>query len=263
MSLIDSRRGRALFGFNPLGYDEVRPDYPDELYDLLPQACSPVLEIGPGSGIATGRLLERGLTPILALEPDSRFHPQLEDLSESYPEALELSATSFEEADLAPGSFGLIVAATAFHWLDPHSRARRMKSVLRPDGYVLLLWNIFQDMDEPDLFHEATAGLLRNLASSPSGKPDERPFALQREVLEAEFEQAGFESASYRELRWPLILEPRQVRQLYETFSSIQLLPATEREVLLDALQDIAEKQFHGRVTRNMTSVGYLFREVR
>ncbi len=49
-----------------------------------------------------------------------------------------------------------------------------------------------------------------------------------------------------------------QIRLLYEGYSSIQRLPATQRETLLDELQDIAQQQFNSQVKRNVTTVLYL-----
>src|SRR5438309_1460157 len=53
---------RRLFGGDPGGYDRARPDYPSRVYEILRARCglrpgAATLEIGPGSGLATRRLL--------------------------------------------------------------------------------------------------------------------------------------------------------------------------------------------------------------
>jgi SAM-dependent methyltransferase len=259
---IGTGEGRGLFGLNPHGYEQVRPEYPEELYALLVKATAargPILEVGAGTGIATRRLLDLDMGPVTAVEPDARFQPLLEALTAVHADRLRLVQSAFETAALTPESFDLIVVATAFHWLDPKRRVHRMRELLAPGGRVALFWHVFQDLDLPDPFHEATAELLGGLGSSPSGAPDELPFALRKAERQAEFEGAGFRMVNFAEVRWPLELDPAGVRQLYETFASVQALDTGERNTLLDELAGIARETVGGRVIRNMTSVGYLF----
>jgi SAM-dependent methyltransferase len=264
--LIPADQGRSLFGLNPAGYDRVRPDYPDRLYDFLAERCGidgtvPTLEIGAGTGIASRRLLSLGCSPIIALEPDIRFKPQLDMLAQRHRPHLTVLFQPFETADLASESFGLLLCATSFHWLNPERRVQRMAELVVPGGYVALLWNIFQDSAKEDAFHNATAALLDELGISPSGAAADVPFALRRGEREKEFTAWGFETAGYVEECWTLALDPAELGLLYESFSSIQQLPELERLALLDELKTIAEAEFDGVVERNMTSVCYLFRK--
>src|SRR5436309_2048803 len=53
---------RQVYGSDPEDYDAARPDYPDRVYQLLESRCgiapgTEVLEIGPGTGRVTRRLL--------------------------------------------------------------------------------------------------------------------------------------------------------------------------------------------------------------
>ena len=50
------------------------------------------------------------------------------------------------------------------------------------------------------------------------------------------------------------------MRRLYATYSNITVLPPAERERLLDGLAKIAEREFGGVVTRNMTTSIYTAR---
>jgi SAM-dependent methyltransferase len=256
--------GKTLFGNEPFAYDAIRPDYPVELFKLLEQAGiepGPVLEIGSGSGTATRRLLTGGFTPLLALEPDKRFAPLLEKLRNEFPSDFDVEFSSFEESMFAAESFELIVIASAYHWLDPTHRVSELYRVLRPGGRVALFWNVFQDLDKVDPFHEATAECLSALKNSPSGGSDSTPFALQRQARQAEFEQRGFQFCDLVEKRWSLVLDSTQVRSLYATFSSLLNLVQADRSRVLDRVEQIAAEQFAGRVVRNMTSIGYLFRK--
>ena len=262
MPRIGAGEGQGLFGLNPPGYDQVRPDYPEELYALLRRGSADrrsILEVGSGTGIATRHLLDLDIGPVTAVEPDVRFQPALESLVAAHADRWRLVQSAFETAALEPESFDLIVVATAFHWLDPERRVQRMKELLGTGGQVALFWHVFQDLDLPDPFHEATEDLLAPLRSSPSGAPDELPFALRKAERRAEFESLGFRMLDFAEIRWPLELDPAGVRQLYETFSGVQALDNRHRITVLDELEGIAQANFGGRVIRNMTSVGYLF----
>lgn len=229
METIPENEGRSAFGSNALGYDESRPEYPAWMFDLLLREKAlyegvKTLEIGPGSGLATRRLIELGASPITLIEPDTRFAPQLAKLSDNAEGQCEPIYEAFEDAELPESSFDLIVIATAFHWLDPQTRVKRLAELVRPGGFVVLMWNVFQDLNLPDPFHEATRSMLSELADSPSGKPDGLPFALDKNARETEFLSSNcFEASIFAEGHWKLSLNPTATRLLSSrTFPACQ-----------------------------------------
>lgn len=135
-----------------------------------------------------------------------------------------------------------------------------MGTILRRGGFVALWWNVFGDPARDDPFHEATQTILARLSSGPSAG-DALPFALDVAQRRADFKAAGvFEPVQHHVHAWTLVLDSRQVRNLYRTFSGISRLDRDDRERVLDALQGVAEKQFDGVVERNMTSPVYVAR---
>jgi SAM-dependent methyltransferase len=264
--LIDRSEGRRLFGLNPEGYADARPDYPPELYRWLVDSGAlrsggVTLEIGAGSGLATRRLIELGASPITVIEPDERFAPLLRKLRDVTGADLRLIEKAFEDTSLPSHTFDLVAAATAFHWLDPIPALQRIAEALVPGGFVALWWNVFQDLDRVDPFHDATRALLADLAISSYGPSDAVAFPLDRRARESDFACIQeFTPVTYAEIRWTLELDTEQVARLYEGFSHIQRLPRAERARLLDALRDVARTEFAGRVERNMTTPLYLAR---
>jgi hypothetical protein len=268
MNRVNEHEGRFLFGLDPAAYDRTRPDYPDSIYAALrnrrtifPGAVT--LEIGPGNGLATQHLVSMGCNPITLVEPDQHFHLMLHKLAKTSSVDFSILEVPFEEAALPADFFDLIVIATTFHWLNPETRVDKIADCLKPMGFAALIWNVFQNLDKHDDFHEATQSVLVHLADSPSGTPDTPPFALDRAAREAEFTKDGrFELEHYQEDHWTLVLTTTQVGELYGGFSSIARLHDSERTAILERLMDISEKEFGGRVERNMTSPLYLFKRV-
>lgn len=266
MKTFSEKEGRNLFGLNVAGYNDVRPPYPAWMFDALINqkalfSGAATLEIGAGNGLATGQLVKFGLSPLTVLEPDSRFSPLLHSVLKASGCDYQIRHETFEEADLTPASFDLVVIATAFHWLDSDTRVKKISDIVKPKGHVALLWNTFGDLNLADPFHEASKYLLQDLEPSPSDKPKQLPFALDRAAREQEFLQSGnFKLVMYAESHWSLELNPEQLRKLYEGFSNIARLKEEKRNQLLDKLAQLAERQFSGLVIRNMTSPLYLFR---
>ena len=262
--LIDQEEGRSLFGSDLQNYQDIRPQYPEQIYRFLVSSGAlyagvPALEIGSGNGLATGRLLELGADPMTLVEPDRRFSHSLVCLSEPYGAEVTLIEESFEDAELPRSHYGLVAAATSFHWIQASVGLTKIAKILRPGGYAALWWNVFGDPDRNDPFHDSTQMIMQRLSSSPSGRPDAIPFALDADARLHDFSKIGkFDTPECEFHRWTLTLNTEQVGSLYSTFSSISRLPEYERKSILDRLMMIAEREFGGVVKRNMVSSVYL-----
>jgi SAM-dependent methyltransferase len=252
--------GRHVFGKAAAVYTTARPDYPDRVYDILRDRCqlgptSRVVEIGAGSGQATKRLLEVG-AHVVAVEPSEALAGQLR-AELTMAQRLEVVVSAFEDVDLAPSSFDLVTAATAFHWLDPEQAFPKIASILRPGGWLAVWWNVFGDPDRPDPFHDATEPLLRDLAPSPSAGAGGLPYALDVAARAAELESHGFQDVEHEAERWTLRLDATQTRRLYETYSNIARLPDSQKEMILAEIERIIDAEFGGRVERQMVTPVY------
>ena len=171
---------------------------------------------------------------------------------------VDIKVTSFEELVLPYDAFDLAVAATSFHWVDPSVGLAKVRNVLRPGGAWAMWWNVFGDPDRDDPFHDATDSLMAPLHQSPSaGESGKPPYSLDPEARIGELSAAGFDRIEHRLMRWSVIYGPDEIRALYGTFSSVNRLPSSEREDLLDALSKIAANQFDGAVERLMLTSMY------
>jgi SAM-dependent methyltransferase len=261
---IDKYEGRDLFGTDPQNYNEIRPPYPEDVYEFLLttgalHANTSTLEIGAGNGLATRRLLDLGANPLTIIEPDQRFLPLLRSIAELYKVEIQYILTSFEDAVLPDHQYDLVAAATSFHWIQPSIGLTKVARLLRPGGYIALWWHVFGDISQGDRYHEATRGILRPLANSPSSGEDTLPFALDTRARLRDFSSTGqFEKPEYTVYRWILVLNTAQVGSLYATFSPISRLPDEQRKAVLHQLMEIADRQFGGMVERKMVSPIYV-----
>jgi SAM-dependent methyltransferase len=125
-------------------YVRSRPSYPTEFYDFLerdlhlPNAAT-IADIGSGTGISTKPLLQRGHI-VHAIEPNQPMREAAEKLLAHHPNFHSINGTA-ESTGLPNGDVDLILAAQAFHWFDKPKARAEFARILRPAGYVVLVWN--------------------------------------------------------------------------------------------------------------------------
>jgi SAM-dependent methyltransferase len=125
-------------------YVKARPSYPVEVVDLLVRECeldakSSVADVGCGTGIFTRQLLDIGCM-VFGVEPNLSMRDAAIDLLGQHPLFTAIDGTG-EATGLNDHSVDLITAAQAFHWFDKEKAHEEFRRVLRPGGYVCLLWN--------------------------------------------------------------------------------------------------------------------------
>ncbi len=143
-------RQRALFDSVAELYDASRPVYTPDAVDYLVRTArlgsgSPVLEVGCGTGQLTRQLATRGLMlTAIDIGPSMIAAARRRVRSDS----VTLQATSFEDLVAEEGSFSAIVAADAFHWIDPELRFSKSARLLCPSGWLAVL-SLQYRYDEP------------------------------------------------------------------------------------------------------------------
>jgi SAM-dependent methyltransferase len=238
-----------------------RPAYPERVYELLVERCglgmgSAVLEIGPGTGLATRRLIAAGAR-VTAVEPDPG---QVDHLRRSFPaQTLEVVGASFEAAPLADNAFDLACAAMSFHWVGQSLGVPKLARVLRPGGWAAVWWTLYRDGTRPDPFHESTRAIVD--PALPAAQ-EERPFELDvdgwRNVLVGRGGLTDFEADI---VRWTARLDAYQIRTLYGSTLTIRRRPPGEQQAVLDRLVEIATVDFGGVVERPFVTALYLARK--
>lgn len=135
-----------------LHYDKIRPDYPNILFsDILAYAggdkIKKSLEIGAGTGKATHPFLDAGYD-MTAVEISPNMADFLLNKFKSY-KNFNVIVAAFEDAVLEENSYGLITAATSFHWVNPEIGCPKAFRLLRSGGtFALFRYNIFPSIGE-------------------------------------------------------------------------------------------------------------------
>ncbi|MGH3239571.1 MAG: class I SAM-dependent methyltransferase [Spirillospora sp.] len=127
------------FGTDAERYDRTRPRYPAELIERIIAAAPgrDVLDVGCGTGIAARQFRDAG-AEVLGVEPDAR----MADLARRHD--IKVDVATFETWDPAGREFDAVVAAQAWHWIDPVAGAAKAARVLRPGGLLAVFWNAHQ-----------------------------------------------------------------------------------------------------------------------
>ena len=126
------------------GYSKFRPRYPGALLDYLTASDSlkdgsVIADVGAGTGILTGQLLDRGFT-VLAVEPNGDMRRIAERDLGFHPAFRSINGTA-ENTTLPNGSVDLVTVAQAFHWFDRDRFQTECRRILKPGAKVALVWN--------------------------------------------------------------------------------------------------------------------------
>ncbi len=142
-------------------YVKFRPGYPVGVLDVLRNRMElalgkTVADIGCGTGIFSKFLLETGCT-VIGVEPNAAMLSAAVEMLRGE-KNFRAVAGKAEATTLADKSVELITAAQAFHWFDRPAFREECVRILRPGGYLALIWN--DRKLEGSLFLEAYEKLL-------------------------------------------------------------------------------------------------------
>lgn len=132
--------------FDPLAedYARYRPGYPRELVDELARICGlapdwEVADIGSGTGNLARVFLEAG-HKVFAVEPNKSMREAGERQLEAYTGFTSLEGTA-EQVPLDDQSVDLVCVGQALHWFDVDRAKAEFRRILRPGGWVAVMWN--------------------------------------------------------------------------------------------------------------------------
>jgi SAM-dependent methyltransferase len=145
-------------------YAQARPGYPPEAVDFVLATChlgsgSVLVDVGCGTGISSRLFASRGLR-VIGIDPNADMRARAS--AEGGP-TVEYRDGRAESTGLPPASADAVLAAQAFHWFEPDTALREFHRILRPRGWVVLLWNA---RDREDPFTRGYAEIVERLPDS-------------------------------------------------------------------------------------------------
>ncbi len=152
-------------GYNRVAkdYDKGRIDYPPESIALLVKTLGlnskkAVLDLGAGTGKLT-KALSKADIRLSAVEPVEEMRLIF---AEKFPTVPILSGKA-EQIPLPDASQDVVLVGTAFHWFEGKQALNEIARILKANGSLGLIWNIF-DGDLP------WVQKIRTLLEAPYGK---------------------------------------------------------------------------------------------
>ncbi|MBZ5628980.1 MAG: class I SAM-dependent methyltransferase [Acidobacteriia bacterium] len=125
-------------------YARYRPGYPPQVLDTLRRECgltaqSLIADVGCGTGILSQLFCEAG-NWVYGVEPNASMLQAARESLRGYPKFTAVHAPA-EATTLPIAAVDLVTAAQAFHWFDAKETRREFARILKPGGWVVLLWN--------------------------------------------------------------------------------------------------------------------------
>ncbi|MFN6560716.1 MAG: class I SAM-dependent methyltransferase [Nostoc sp. ChiSLP01] len=253
---------RATFNQVALLYDQVRPKYPEVLFDdvVSLSGISPggrILEIGCGTGQATVPFARRGYR-ILCIELGENLAKVARQNLTAYPQ-VEVHIGAFEDWATQKNAFNLVISATAFHWLDPTIAYYKTAQALSSGGAIALFWNLHVHSDASKGFFEAVQELYGRLAFELV--EDDKPLPRENEVPDktGEIEQTGlFGEVKYRSYRWDATYNTATYLNLLNTYSGHINLDSMTKKRFFHAIAELIDTKFNGQITKGYLTTLYV-----
>jgi SAM-dependent methyltransferase len=143
-------------------YAKYRPSYPSRALDHIVSRCelgadSLMVDVGCGTGISSRLFGALGIK-VLGIEPND----DMRAVADAVPSGASGQRVAYrtgqaERTGLAAAVADAVLAAQAFHWFEPHAALHEFHRILKPGGWVILMWN---ERDDRDPFTLAYSGLV-------------------------------------------------------------------------------------------------------
>jgi SAM-dependent methyltransferase len=125
-------------------YIRYRPGYPTAVRDLLRAECllssgQIIADIGSGTGFLSELFLKNG-NRVFGVEPNEAMRQAGEEYLAEYDNFVSLDGSA-EATTLEDASVHFVICGQAFHWFEPAATRREFARILKPDGWVVVVWN--------------------------------------------------------------------------------------------------------------------------
>ncbi len=156
----------ARFSDRAEDYVKYRPHYSQDVVQALQQACGLrpehiIADVGCGTGLLAKIFLENG-NRVVGVEPNREMRVAGEKYLVRY-STFSMVDGSAEATGLADAGADFVVAGQAFHWFRPTDTRVEFARIVKPQGWVVLVWH---DRDaESTPFLRAYEALVRRYST--------------------------------------------------------------------------------------------------
>lgn len=217
-------------------YEKGRPGYPQDAIETLVREChiderATVLDVGAGTGKFTRHLFAH--TPaVIAVEPVEAMRAAY---ARNFPGERILEGTAEDVPGVLEQSVDVVTIAQAFHWFDQRAALDEISRLLRPDGWLALVWNT-RDVRVPWLA-EINELMNRLAGDAPRFRSTDRSWRTPIEEHPAfgDLHDAAFDNPVPG-------VDLDTMRARVASTSYVSALPAGERNEVLAAVERIVRE---------------------
>jgi SAM-dependent methyltransferase len=230
----DRIRPAAAVGFDreAASYAGVRPTYAGAAIELVHSrtpAGGLVCDVAAGTGIFTRQLLSAGLE-VTAVEPVEGMRRQFHA---DTPAGHVVDGTA-EDLPFADGSFDVVTAAQAFHWFDAPVALAEIRRVLRPGGWLFMVWN---ERDHAEAWIREWTTVVDSLSLGEGVRPYHRHQDTDWAAVVAE--AGGFGPVESTVYDNPQTGTPSGLVERARSMSYVASLEPDRQAVVLDAVREL------------------------
>jgi SAM-dependent methyltransferase len=134
----------ARFSDRAEDYVKYRPHYSPQVVQALQQPCGlrpqhVIADVGCGPGLLAQIFLDNG-NRVVGVEPNREMRIAGENYLAGYPN-FSIVDGSAEATGLADASADFVMAGQAFHWFRPADTRVEFARIVKPEGWVVLVWH--------------------------------------------------------------------------------------------------------------------------
>lgn len=265
MDLTHDQRVRRAATFDQIAelYDAGRREPPAWIYEALFASTdldpihARILEIGCGTGKSTLPLARRGCR-VTALEMGSNLARLARQNLAGFP-LVEVVNAPFENWS-APEAFDLVIAITAWHWLDPALRYQRAAAALKPGGILAFTETEHIFPADYDPFFKQIQDSYEAIGVSRLPWPP--PPVDTIPDMSAEIQQSGlFDDIRVIRRVWTEQFTADEHIALMSTASDHRLMQPAQREQLFSDMKRLIDARPSGRVVKHNLTLLHLARK--
>lgn len=230
-------------------YVRGRPHYPHAVlaclvreYGLGPTSI--IADVGAGTGLLTRLLLTAGCA-VTAVEPNDRMRQAADVMLGGHP-GYHSRAGAAEATQLPERSVHFVTAGQAFHWFNPTEARRELRRILRPGGWVALVWNSRREQGAP--FLDGYEALTRTYGIDYPQIT--HGHTVNGESLAAFFGPAGFTEYSF------VNRQTMDLQGVIDRLSSTSYMPAPGHPAYAEMLES-TRRLFAATATHNHVVMEY------